>query len=281
MRDILIRVTGRADAPELENLAPLVDAGLALRRRASAARAGNQLAVSFDGTGDRERGRRFRPGVLGQRAAGHAGLARSRPRQRPARAACPRATRARRRRASTRAPRAAACRSSGRTRATTWCGACSRPGRATTMRSSMRRAATAPTACSSAARADRRRAAYEWIGRSRPPALSARDGRPRGRAGARGRALCRRLRVAGCRAAHRADRDGHAASTRSRPMPRRCARSSRLAPVRGVAVDEVTPDARFVPRQRARRSGGAAPGDPARRPPAGGGLRRLIYALSP
>lgn len=48
MRDILVRVTGRRDAPELENLAPLV--AQASRYVVSFRRApGNQLAVSFDG----------------------------------------------------------------------------------------------------------------------------------------------------------------------------------------------------------------------------------------
>ncbi len=48
MRDILVRVTGRRDAPELENLAPLV--AQASRYVASFRRAaGNQLTVSFDG----------------------------------------------------------------------------------------------------------------------------------------------------------------------------------------------------------------------------------------
>jgi hypothetical protein len=49
MRDVLVRVTGRPDAPVLENLAPLV--GQAARYVTSFRRApGNQLAVSFDGT---------------------------------------------------------------------------------------------------------------------------------------------------------------------------------------------------------------------------------------
>ncbi len=48
MRDILVRVTGRRDAPELENLAPLV--AQAARYVVSFRRAaGNQLAVTFDG----------------------------------------------------------------------------------------------------------------------------------------------------------------------------------------------------------------------------------------
>jgi hypothetical protein len=48
MRDILVRVTGRRDAPELENLAPLV--AQASRYVASYRRAaGNQLTVNFDG----------------------------------------------------------------------------------------------------------------------------------------------------------------------------------------------------------------------------------------
>jgi uncharacterized protein len=48
MRDILIRVTGRPDAPELANLAPLV--AEAARYVVSFRRApGNQLAVTFDG----------------------------------------------------------------------------------------------------------------------------------------------------------------------------------------------------------------------------------------
>ena len=48
MRDILVRVTGRRDAPELENLAPLV--AQASRYVTSFRRAaGNQLAVTFDG----------------------------------------------------------------------------------------------------------------------------------------------------------------------------------------------------------------------------------------
>lgn len=48
MRDVLVRVTGRRDAPELENLAPLV--AQASRYVASYRRAGgNQLAVTFDG----------------------------------------------------------------------------------------------------------------------------------------------------------------------------------------------------------------------------------------
>jgi hypothetical protein len=48
MRDILVRVTGRRDAPELENLAPLVTQAaryvVSFRRAA-----GNMLAVSYDG----------------------------------------------------------------------------------------------------------------------------------------------------------------------------------------------------------------------------------------
>lgn len=49
MRDVLVRVTGRPDAPVLENLAPLV--GQASRYVTSFRRApGNQLTVSFDGT---------------------------------------------------------------------------------------------------------------------------------------------------------------------------------------------------------------------------------------
>lgn len=49
MRDILVRVTGRRDAPELESLAPLV--AQASRYVVSFQRApGNQLAVKFDGT---------------------------------------------------------------------------------------------------------------------------------------------------------------------------------------------------------------------------------------
>lgn len=49
MRDILVRVTGRPDAPDLENLAPLV--GQASRYVTSFRRAaGNQLTVSFNGT---------------------------------------------------------------------------------------------------------------------------------------------------------------------------------------------------------------------------------------
>ena len=48
MRDILVRVTGRRDAPELESLAPLV--AQASRYVVSFRRApGNQLAVNFDG----------------------------------------------------------------------------------------------------------------------------------------------------------------------------------------------------------------------------------------
>jgi hypothetical protein len=48
MRDVLVRVTGRRDAPELENLAPLV--AQASRYVTSFRRApGNQLAVTFDG----------------------------------------------------------------------------------------------------------------------------------------------------------------------------------------------------------------------------------------
>jgi hypothetical protein len=48
MRDILVRVTGRRDAPELENLAPLV--AQASRYVVSFRRAaGNMLAVSYDG----------------------------------------------------------------------------------------------------------------------------------------------------------------------------------------------------------------------------------------
>lgn len=48
MRDILVRVTGRRDAPELENLAPLV--AQASRYVVSFRRgAGNTLAVTFDG----------------------------------------------------------------------------------------------------------------------------------------------------------------------------------------------------------------------------------------
>jgi len=48
MRDILVRVTGRRDAPELENLAPLV--AQASRYVVSYRRAaGNMLAVTFDG----------------------------------------------------------------------------------------------------------------------------------------------------------------------------------------------------------------------------------------
>jgi hypothetical protein len=49
MRDVLVRVTGRPDAPGLENLAPLV--AQASRYVTSFRRAaGNQLSVSFDGT---------------------------------------------------------------------------------------------------------------------------------------------------------------------------------------------------------------------------------------
>ncbi len=49
MRDVLVRVTGRRDAPELENLAPLV--AQAARYVTSFRRAaGNQLSVSFDGS---------------------------------------------------------------------------------------------------------------------------------------------------------------------------------------------------------------------------------------
>jgi hypothetical protein len=49
MRDVLVRVTGRGDAPELENLAPLV--AQASRYVKSFRRApGNMLAVTFDGT---------------------------------------------------------------------------------------------------------------------------------------------------------------------------------------------------------------------------------------
>ena len=49
MRDVLVRVTGRRDAPELENLAPLV--AQASRYVASYRRApGNQLTVNFDGS---------------------------------------------------------------------------------------------------------------------------------------------------------------------------------------------------------------------------------------
>jgi hypothetical protein len=48
MRDVLVRVTGRRDAPDLENLAPLV--AQASRYVTSFRRApGNQLAVTFDG----------------------------------------------------------------------------------------------------------------------------------------------------------------------------------------------------------------------------------------
>jgi hypothetical protein len=48
MRDVLVRVTGRRDAPELENLAPLV--AQASRYVASFRRAaGNQLTVTFNG----------------------------------------------------------------------------------------------------------------------------------------------------------------------------------------------------------------------------------------
>ncbi len=48
MRDVLVRVTGRRDAPDLENLAPLV--AQASRYVASFRRAaGNQLTVTFDG----------------------------------------------------------------------------------------------------------------------------------------------------------------------------------------------------------------------------------------
>ena len=49
MRDVLVRVTGRPDAPDLENLAPLV--GQASRYVTSFRRAaGNQLTVTFNGT---------------------------------------------------------------------------------------------------------------------------------------------------------------------------------------------------------------------------------------
>ncbi len=49
MRDILVRITGRPDAPDMENLAPLV--GQASRYVTSFRRAeGNQLTVSFNGT---------------------------------------------------------------------------------------------------------------------------------------------------------------------------------------------------------------------------------------
>ncbi len=49
MRDVLVRVTGRRDAPELQNLAPLV--AQASRYVTSFRRAaGNQLAVTFDGS---------------------------------------------------------------------------------------------------------------------------------------------------------------------------------------------------------------------------------------
>ena len=48
MRDVLVRVTGRPDAPDLENLAPLV--GQASRYVTSFRRAaGNQLTVTFNG----------------------------------------------------------------------------------------------------------------------------------------------------------------------------------------------------------------------------------------
>jgi hypothetical protein len=49
MRDVLVRVTGRGDAPELENLAPLV-AGASRYVKSFRRAPGNMLAVSFDGT---------------------------------------------------------------------------------------------------------------------------------------------------------------------------------------------------------------------------------------
>jgi len=49
MRDVLVRVTGRSDAPELENLAPLV-AGASRYVKSFRRAPGNMLAVSFDGT---------------------------------------------------------------------------------------------------------------------------------------------------------------------------------------------------------------------------------------
>lgn len=49
MRDVLVRVTGRGDAPELENLAPLV-AGASRYVKSFRRAPGNMLAVTFDGT---------------------------------------------------------------------------------------------------------------------------------------------------------------------------------------------------------------------------------------
>lgn len=48
MRDVLVRVTGRGDAPELENLAPLV-AGASRYVKSFRRAPGGMLAVSFDG----------------------------------------------------------------------------------------------------------------------------------------------------------------------------------------------------------------------------------------
>ena len=49
MRDVLVRVTGRGDAPDLENLAPLV-AGASRYVKSFRRAPGNMLAVTFDGT---------------------------------------------------------------------------------------------------------------------------------------------------------------------------------------------------------------------------------------
>src|SRR6185503_6846375 len=96
--------------------------------------------------------------------------------------------------------------------------------------------------------------------------------RPRSRPGPRGRAVRERLRIARCRAAYRADRDGHG---------HRFARGLRLRDAdalearAGAGRCRRRGDARrgLLPGQRARRPGGAQPGDPARRPPTGRGRR--------
>ena len=242
MRDILVRATGRRDAADLESLAPLV--AQASRYVVSFRRAaGNQLAVSFDGAAIENAidaaGLPFwgtdRPVTLVWLALDRGGRRSLRGR---------RARRARRDSASSGPPRAAACRSCGRVPATTSARGLQQAwsGNHEPLVDAARRYG-ADGVLIGRARADGRRRADRSTGHFRLP------GFPRRRAGE-------------LEAGPELAADRYASAYASRNAGQRIEQIvtvtgidtleayalalrtlARLPPVRGVAVDEVTPDA--------------------------------------
>ena len=209
MRDVLVRVTGRQRRAGTGESRAAGRAGLALRHELPARRR-QPARRELQRHRDRERGRRLGTRVLGQRtgrsrwsgslstaAAGGAALVSSSD------------TSAEKARvdARRRAPRPAA-RLAGRRRrprARDAAGLVRQPRRARRRGASLRRRRRARRARAPDRRGDLRGGVVLLgCGRRRQ-----RRGRPRGGAGARGRALCRRLRVARRCPAQRADRDGH------------------------------------------------------------------------